>query len=299
LLACGGGPARLGLLTGKGEGRFRYQPIRSENEAFQTGAALTVLDADAGTALASLASDDGGAMRAAALDLDGTALVVTYERGRVVARVPAAQMLPMWSLEIAGVVRALAPAGASVLVELDDGDAYLVDARTAAVTALPDLGLAWRAEPDVIAGSTAGEPIPPDKLPTPPPEIAKPAPKADNPENPPAMSTPWTVPPPGPPAWQLALFEPSGGVRARDDFALAPPVLPAGARGPAGSPFVVAYGPGARELLVIDARAGDPVRRVQLGDDAELTRAFSTVVDGKPLAGVVLPNPMRVVIFSP
>jgi len=134
-------------------------------------------------------------------------------------------------------------------------------------------------------------------MPVPPAEIAKPAPKIDNPENPPAIATPWIVPAPGPPAWQLALFEPSGAVRARDDYSLAPPVVFATARGPAGSPFVVGYGPGSREVLVIDAAAGDPLRRVELGDDAAAARPFSTVVDGKPLAGVVLPNPMRVVIF--
>jgi hypothetical protein len=260
------------------------------------GDRATVLDAHDGHVIEQLASDDGGAMRAVALELAGTTLVVTYERGRVVARVPAAQMLPAWSLEVAGVVRALQPAGDGVLVALDDGDAYRIDARTAHVTALPDIGLAWRAFDDVVAASTAGEPIPPAHMPVAPISIPRPIPRVDSPENPAAIATPWVVPPPGPPAWQLALFELGGGVRARDDFALEAPVVPAGARGPAGSPFVVAYGPGARELLVIDARAGDPVRRVLLPDEGF---PFSSFVDGKPLAGVVLPNPLRVVIFPP
>jgi len=109
----------------------------------------------------------------------------------------------------------------------------------------------------------------------------------------PSPGLPWTVPPAGPAAWQMTLYELAGGLRARNDYALAFPVKPA-ARGAAGSPIVAVYGPGLREALVIDARRGDPVRRIQLADDA---RAFSTVVDGKPVAGVVLVNPLRVVLF--
>jgi hypothetical protein len=97
----------------------------------------------------------------------------------------------------------------------------------------------------------------------------------------------------------MTLFEPTGGVRARNDYALAAPIKPATARGPAGSPLVALYGPGLREALVIDARRGDPVRRVQLAAEigTDSARAFSTVVDGKPVAGVVLANPLRVVLF--
>jgi hypothetical protein len=277
----------------------------------------SVLDAADGHLLATLVSDDGDTMRAVALDVADaahpdappadaahpdaphadaahTTVVVSYERGRVIARLPRARMVPAWSLHVDGVVRALSASGDGVLVELEDGDAFRVDARTGEPVALAGLDLVWHAFPDVLAGEATGEPVPPDKMPIPPPVIAKPVPLHDVPENPPPVATPWTVPPPGPPAWQLTLYDPAGGMRTRNDYALAGPVKPAAARGPAGSPLVAVYGPGAREALVIDARRGDPVRRVQLADEG---RAFSTVVDGKPVAGVVLPNPLRVVLF--
>jgi hypothetical protein len=96
-------------------------------------------------------------------------------------------------------------------------------------------------------------------------------------------------------SWQYTLYELTGALRARNDYALAPPVAPAAARGPGDSPLVVAYGPGLRELLVIDPRRGDPVRRVRLPDEA--SPAFSTIIDGKPVAGVVLAKPLRLVLF--
>jgi hypothetical protein len=96
-------------------------------------------------------------------------------------------------------------------------------------------------------------------------------------------------------SWQYTLYELSGGLRARNDYALAPPVAPAAARGPGDSPLVVAYGPGLRELIVIDPRRGDPLRRVRLPDEA--SPVFSTMIDGKPVAGVVLAKPLRLVLF--
>jgi hypothetical protein len=259
---------------------------------------LAVLDAGDGHVLAHFASDDGDAMRAAVLDVAGTPLIVTAERGRLIARLPRAAFLPVWSLEVDGAVRALSPVDDGVLVVLDDGDAYLIDARTADAVALPGIGLAWHAEGDVIAGATLGEQVPPAVMPVPAPVIPKPRPKQDSPENPPPIATPWPAPPPpGPPSWQQQLFELTGRLRARNDYALPPPIAAAWPRGPVGSPLVVAYGPGTREALVIDAARGDPVRRVQLPADAPAGTWFATVVDGKPVAGVVLPNPLRIVLF--
>jgi hypothetical protein len=59
----------------------------------------------------------------------------------------------------------------------------------------------------------------------------------------------------------------------------------------------VASSPGLREVLVIDPRTGDPVRRVQLAEDAAPGLVFGTIVDGTPVAGAVLQAPLRVVIF--
>src|SRR5262249_52277535 len=68
---------------------------------------LHVLDGRDGQLIAGYASDDGGAMRATALDIEGMAMIVTYQRGRVMGRLVRAQMVPAWTLAIAGVVRAL------------------------------------------------------------------------------------------------------------------------------------------------------------------------------------------------
>ena len=92
-----------------------------------------------------------------------------------------------------------------------------------------------------------------------------------------------------PASWQLTFYELTGGLRARNDYALARPIAPAAERGPGHSPVVVQSGPnGLRDVLVLDPRNGNPVRRVQLPEDAAPGLAFSTIVDGKPVVGAVL-----------
>lgn len=262
---------------------------------------VLVLDAATGRLRGRLASDDGAPMRVAVVAIGEATYAVTYERGRLVARLPAAGMLAVWSLAVGGVVRAIAPSMDGVLVELEDGDAYRVELRTAAVTALPGLGLAWAAPGDLVTGHTAGGPIPgPPPAPPPPPRLR---PRPGSRRRPPiADDRPplWTPIPPGPPlgdSFQYALYELTGGLRARNDYALLPPIVPAFARGPAGSPLVVASGPGLRELLVLDPRTGAPLRRVQLPEEAPARLVFGTVVDGTPVGGVLLPRPLRVVLF--
>jgi hypothetical protein len=261
-----------------------------------------LLAARDGHVLGELVSDDGGLPRVAVLDVAGMTMVVSAERGRVVARLADVQLAPAWSLEVAGVVKAITVSADGVLVELEDGDAYRVDARTGVPTALPGLGLVWRAPGDLVTGEAAGGPIPPATMPEPPKPKQPPAktrkapsPPKDADEHPPPIATPWPPPPPMADSWQYTLYELSGGLRARNDYALAPPVAPATARGPGQSPLVVAYGPGLRELIVIDPRRGDPLRRVRLPDEA--SPAFSTMIDGKPVAGVVLAKPLRLVLF--
>jgi hypothetical protein len=254
-----------------------------------------VLDAATGRPRGRLGSDDGAPVRAVVVAVGETTYVAAYERGRLVARLPAAGMLPVWSLVVAGVVSALAPSGDGVLVSLEDGDAYRVDLRTAAVTAIPGLGLAWRAPGDLVTGHAAGGPMP--VVPVPRPAGAGLAalrpPAADG-------SPTWTPIPSGPPlgdSFQLALYERTGGLRARNDYALFPPIVQAFARGPAGSPLVVASGPGLRQVLVLDPRDGTPLKRVQLPEDSPTRLVFGTVVDGTPVAGAVLPSPLRAVLF--
>ena len=260
-----------------------------------------VLDARDGHLLGEIDSDDGGPPRAAVLDIAGMTMIVSAERGRVVGRLPRVQFAPAWSLAVAGVVRSIEPSADGALVALEDGDAYRVDARTGVAIALPGIGLVWRAPGDLVTGEAAGGPIPPEKMPEPPqPKLPlpkpPPAPKDPNFE-PPHIATPWPPPPPMADSWQYTLYELAGGLRARNDYALPPPVAPAAARGPGDSPLVVEYGPGLREAIVIDARRGDPLRRVRLPDEAGSGLAFAAVVDGKPIVGTVLAKPLRVVLF--
>jgi PQQ-like domain len=263
---------------------------------------ITVLDARDGRVRGHLASGDGGAMRVAIVPIDDATLVITAERGRIVARLPLAGLVPVWSITVAGTVRALARSGDGVLVALDDGDAYRIDARTAEVTALPGLGLGWHAAGDLVTGHTVGGPIP--GLPPPPPPLTaaqllrRPLQilRAEVPV-PPPMSTPIPPPPPLGEAWQLTLYELTGGLRARNDYALPAPVAPPAVRGPPGSPLVIAYGPALREIVVLDPRTGDPLRRARLPDDAPPGLVFGTIVDGSPIAGTLLASPLRVVLF--
>jgi hypothetical protein len=262
---------------------------------------LAVLDAGDGHLRGQLASEDGAAVRVAIVVVDEATLIVSAEHGRVVARLGNG-LWPVWSIAVAGVVRALATSGAGVLVALEDGDAYRIDARSAAVVALPGLGLAWYAAGDVVTGETLGGPIPAPAPPIPPPTVAQ---LLRRPlqilrgeiDTPPPMATPIAVPPPRGTSWQVTLYELTGGLRVRNDYALAMPVEPPAPRGPAGSPLVVAYGPGLREVVVLDPRTGDPLRRVRLPDEVPPGAVFGTVVDGSPVAGALLGSPLRVVLF--
>jgi putative pyrroloquinoline-quinone binding quinoprotein len=252
----------------------------------------TVLDAATGQPIGAVAT-----AYAAALDIGGMAIVITVEANRVVARLPRVDMVPAWSIEVHGVVRALAASGDGVVVALEDGDAYRIDARTAAISALPSIGLAWQAAGDLVTGGTGGGPVPPSPMPIAPkpklPVVYKPV----DLEAAPAIATPWPPPPPMAPSWQYTLFELDGGVRARNDYALEPPIAPATARGDGASLLIVAYGPGQRRLLVIDPVRGDPLRRIELPAEAPANVAFSTIVDGRPVAGTILADPLRVVLF--
>jgi len=262
---------------------------------------LLVLDAGTGRVRARLASDDGAVVRAAPIELAGGAtIVITYERGRVIARVPHLGMIPAWSLAVDGVVTSIAPSQDGVLVVLEDGDAIRIDAQTGTARGIAGLGLAWRASGELVTGATLGGPIPGPPLPPPPPPLrrrtaqGRPIPPED-PESP-RLWTPIPPPPPIGDSWQYTLYDLGGGLRARNDYAITGAVTPARARGPAGSLLVVAYGDG-RELIVLDPRTGDPLRRVVLPIDAPAGVAFSTVVDGTPVAGTLLASPLRIVLF--
>ena len=251
----------------------------------RTGSHARVYDAGSGALLGELASGDGAPVRVAAVTLSGMELVIACEQDRIVARLPRVRMLPAWSVEVAGVVKTLEVAGDGVLVGLEDGDAYRLDARTGAATAMPGIGLAWRVAGDAITGSAPGGPVPPAVI-VPPagrPEVYVPT----DLEVAPAIATPWPPPPPLPASWELTLFELGGGVRARNDYAFdGVPGLRVGA-----APFVYLA---SQEALVIDSVHGDPLRRVRL---AAAGSAFSTLVDGRAIVGMIVAGPLRLVVF--
>lgn len=272
---------------------------------------VTVLDVRDGAVIGQIASDDGARLRTAIVVLDApgevaTTLVISGERGRVIARLATGGMLPVWSIAVAGTVRALAPAGDGVLVALEDGDAYRIDARSGSITAFAGLGLGWQATAELVIGDTRGGAIPapagvapaaaaPTRR-TPRARRALPA-GSDDSHPPPAMATPVALPPALGASWQLTLYELTGGLRARNDYALDPPVAAPAIRAAAGSPLVVAHGAGLREVVVLDPRTGDPLRRIRLPDEVPAGTLFGTVVDGSPVAGAVLASPLRVVVF--
>jgi hypothetical protein len=265
------------------------------------GDRVSVLDAATGKLRWWIASDDGGRVRAAAVAHGTATFVIAYERGRIVARTLGGW--PLWSIAVDGVVASIAASAAGVLVVLEDGDAYRIG-LDGAITMMPGLNLEWRAAGDLVAASTAGGPIPGTVVPPPTPlRVLKPLldkkreAQAEEYEDRPRIWTPIPPPPPLGDSWQLTLYELGGGLRARNDYGLFAPIAPARERGPAGSPIVVASSPGLREVLVIDPRTGDPVRRVQLAEDAAPGLVFGTIVDGTPVAGAVLQAPLRVVIF--
>ena len=104
-----------------------------------------------------------------------------------------------------------------------------------------------------------------------------------------------SAPPPVGIAWQYTLYDIAGGLRARNDYAIAPPVVTTPLRGPTGSPLVLRYGTALRRALVVEPLRGNPLARVGLPD--EVAAVFATIVDGRPTAGAVLPAPLRVVLF--
>lgn len=265
---------------------------------------LTVLDAATGAILGRIASPDGGRVRSVAITTPIAALptatqtwLVTYERGRLIARIPSASLIAVWSLAVDGVVASLAASGDGILVGLDDGDAYRVDLVTAAITPLPGLGLVWRATGELVTGETVGGVIP--GIPVGPPPVRVPLrpgqvdPTGRNPEAP-DLWIPVPAPPPLGDSWQYTLYERTGALRARNDYGLAPPVAVSPVRGPAGSPIVVASGPAQREILVLDPKTGNPLRRVVLPGPGFV---FGTIVDGSPVAGTVLAAPLRIIVF--
>jgi hypothetical protein len=225
------GTATVRATTREGHGTWEWEgdsvdAVQAAGDAVLVHAAdhVFVLDARTGKVRAWLASDDGAIMRATVLAVGERTLIIGAERGRIVARTYELGMLPVWSLAVDGVVRAISPSQDGVLVELEDGDAFRIAALTGEAAAMPGLGLTWRASGELVTGSALGGPIPaPAKAVVVAPVVRpynryRPPPPKD-PEAPP-MSVPVQPPPSLGPSWQYTLYELAGGLRARNDYAI-------------------------------------------------------------------------------
>jgi hypothetical protein len=232
-------------------------------------------------------------------------IVISAERGRLVARTDRADFSPMWSLAVDGAVAGLQRTGDAVLVELADGDAYRVRAADGAVTALPAIGADWTAFDDVLATITPAAPgyaaVPDrDPLPAAPSTGSPPVEHAtsDSEPSPPRLWSPIPAPRDGIPTEQITLYEPSGGVRARNDYAIQYAHL--GDRGAPDSLVVAHGGPhGGNSFLILDPGTGEPLRSIDVGEvaDGSTARPFSTRIDDMPIMGAVVANPLRLLLF--
>lgn len=100
------------------------------------GDGATLLRAD-GLEVSSWHSGTGGSAMATLIEAGGAALLVSREGRNVVGRYPAAALLPLWSVAISGVVRELAPGAGHALVQLHDGESYVLSAIDGAAVAMP------------------------------------------------------------------------------------------------------------------------------------------------------------------
>jgi hypothetical protein len=226
--------------------------------AVLVGRDALLLDAATGERLGLVAAEDGFVPRVLPIAVDGTDLIVTVERGALVARLVRAGMLPVWATAVRGAVVALGTAGDRLSVELASGELYLIDPASGAAVAASAWGQRWRPLGDLVLV----EPVVP-------------------------VGT----------EWQLFAYGPDGAPRFASGLAVAPPWL-VGARGedPA-APLTLSYGPAARAVAVVDAATGEVRARVALPPRAVPGATFATVVDGAPVAGAVLSKPLGVVLF--
>ncbi|MFN0246083.1 MAG: PQQ-binding-like beta-propeller repeat protein [Kofleriaceae bacterium] len=245
----------------------------------------------------------GGALPAAFVDTQAWGpLVIAAQHGRLVARAANLDMRPIWTLGIDGVVTSVIAAGDGVLVQLEDGDAYRIAAQDGAITGVAGIGLVWYASGDLLAGLTAGGALFGEQVPV-KPAVARAIHGAGHkllaPEDPelPDLWTPIPLPPVVGAGQQLTIYEPDGGVRVRAEYeelgtATWQP------RGPTGSEIVLlgSAPPGElQRLLLVDPHTGSPTRSYSLsGGEA----AFSTIVNGSRVAGIMIDKPLRVILFE-
>lgn len=60
---------------------------------------------------------------------------------------------------------------------------------------------------------------------------------------------------------------------------------------------LVLPGAGGDEVIVVDAKTGDPLRRVELPVQAAPGGVFAAMVNGAPIVGVTVAGPLRILLF--
>ncbi|MCB9565589.1 MAG: hypothetical protein H6709_25170, partial [Kofleriaceae bacterium] len=228
------------------------------------GRRAQLVDAATGAPLGEVAADQGFVPQLALTSLRGTDVVVDVERGAVVARLPRAAMLPLWAVAVDDAIVAIAVAGDRITVELAGGELYFVDVATGDAVAAAGWARRWR-----LLG--AGDRVAvEDVLPG----------GADAPDR-----------------WRIATWGVDGVPRFAVALALEPPWLLGPRGGAPGAPVVAAYGPAGRAAAVLDPDTGAVRARVTLPDRTVPGAVFATMVDGAPVAGAVLRQPLGVVLF--
>lgn len=262
------------------------------------GHIVTVLDGDTGAQRGELTLLPSTLARAALVaDGRGGAWLVSAAGATIVVRSTKVGLVPLWTAAVHGVVASVQAFGAAALITLEDGDVYLLDLDTAAVSAVPTVADRVVALGDLLASESAQ----PDGT------------------------------------WQQALWRADLSPVTRNDYALniavarpasahpAVPVVPVvpGRKPPARRlpaapavpppPRVMHYpasasyvrSGGAAEVLLlfsathaaaVDAATGTPRALVTLPADATGV-GFATEVDGVPRTGILLRAPLRAVLF--
>lgn len=102
-----------------------------------------LLDARTGELRYEIDDATASAPRVALTTLEGCAVAVAMERDRLVARIPAAGGLPLWSLGVRAHVDSVLRADGAVVVTTAEGRAYAVEAAGGKVTALSGRSYGW------------------------------------------------------------------------------------------------------------------------------------------------------------
>ncbi|MCE9571820.1 MAG: PQQ-like beta-propeller repeat protein, partial [Deltaproteobacteria bacterium] len=255
--------------TGKRDGAPRWEWTgRSVGQVVAAGSAVAilsggrvfVLDAATGAEVDRFAVDDGWIPRLAVMRVGAATLIISAERGAVVARI-AGLGLPVWAVRVRGLVTALEVAGDRVAVSLDSGELYLLDPKTGQGHPVGGLGAGWTAPGGgdrVVVQAQDG--------------VRR--------------------------EWRLTGYSLDGVRRFRTALTLDPSWFLASARGRVpGTPLPLAWGPALRNAALVEPRTGALRALYALPERAVGGLVFSTIVDGAPVAGAVLSHPLAILTF--